>query len=40
MGGISYGRTTTGFELPRPEFAKEIEKKEVKELVKAKVDGQ
>jgi hypothetical protein len=40
LGGISYARMTTGFELPRPAFTKEVEKDEVKNLVKPKVDGQ
>jgi hypothetical protein len=39
LGGISYTRTTTRFELPRPAFTKEVEKDEVENLVKPKVDG-
>ncbi|KAK6509172.1 hypothetical protein TWF481_003933 [Arthrobotrys musiformis] len=33
LGGIMYGRTTAGAELPRPDFAKEAEKEEVKALL-------
>lgn len=40
LGGITYGRTTSGFELPRPEFKKEVENEEVKGLVKPKAEGQ
>ncbi|CUS13341.1 unnamed protein product [Tuber aestivum] len=40
LGGISYSRTTSGFELPRPEFRKEVEKEEIKGLVKPKAEGQ
>lgn len=40
LGGITYGRTTDGFELPRPEFKKEVEKEEVKGLVKPKAQEQ
>ncbi|RPA94722.1 hypothetical protein L873DRAFT_1792800 [Choiromyces venosus 120613-1] len=40
LGGITYARTTAGFELPRPEFKKEVEREEVKGLVKPKAEGQ
>lgn len=30
LGGISYSRTTTGYELPRPNFKSEAEKSEFK----------
>jgi flavin reductase (DIM6/NTAB) family NADH-FMN oxidoreductase RutF len=33
LGGISYGRTTSGYELPRPDFKTESEKEEVKRLL-------
>ncbi|EGX50983.1 hypothetical protein AOL_s00054g719 [Orbilia oligospora ATCC 24927] len=33
LGGIMYGRTTAGAELPRPDFAKEAEKEDVKALL-------
>ncbi|KAK6362944.1 hypothetical protein TWF730_000395 [Orbilia blumenaviensis] len=33
LGGIMYGRTTAGAELPRPDFAKEAEKEDVKVLL-------
>ncbi len=40
LGGITYGRTTEGIELPRPEWAKENQKDDVKKLVQAKIEGQ
>lgn len=33
LGGISYSRVTTGFELPRPNFKSEAEKDEFKGLL-------
>ncbi|KAF3916765.1 hypothetical protein ABW20_dc0107833 [Dactylellina cionopaga] len=33
LGGIMYGRTTGGAELPRADYDKEMQKEEVKELV-------
>lgn len=30
LGGISYGRTTTAYELPRPDFKSEVKKDEYK----------
>lgn len=32
LGGISYGRTTTAYELPRPDFKTEAEKEDAKGL--------
>ncbi|KAH6681881.1 hypothetical protein B0J14DRAFT_577384 [Halenospora varia] len=41
LGGITYGRTTEGIEIPRPDWAETVENnEEVKQLVKPKVDGQ
>ena len=40
LGGITYGRTTEGLELPRPEFEEATKKEDVKPLVKAKAYGQ
>jgi hypothetical protein len=41
MGGITYGRTTEGVELLRPDYAESVEKnEEAKKLVKPKVEGQ
>lgn len=41
MGGITYGRTTEGIELPRPDYTETVAKnEEAKKLVKPKVDGQ
>ncbi|KAI9760475.1 MAG: Guanine nucleotide-binding protein alpha-2 subunit [Chaenotheca gracillima] len=40
LGGITYGRTTEGIELPRPEFSKAMEQDYVKNLVKPKADGE
>ncbi|KAI5952328.1 hypothetical protein KGF54_003194 [Candida jiufengensis] len=34
LGGITYARTVQGYEKPRPDFDKEIEKEEVKDLLK------
>jgi flavin reductase (DIM6/NTAB) family NADH-FMN oxidoreductase RutF len=33
LGGITYGRTTSVYETPRPVFAKEKERDEVKKLL-------
>ena len=33
LGGITYGRTTEAYELPRPVWKKEIEKDQVKEVL-------
>lgn len=41
LGGITYGRTVEGFEIPRPDFSKTVANdEEAKKLVKPKVDGQ
>ncbi|KAI9820511.1 MAG: hypothetical protein M1832_003702 [Thelocarpon impressellum] len=40
LGGITYGRTTEGIEIPRPEWAKVSQSEEVKVLVKPKAEGQ
>ncbi|PQE12986.1 flavo oxygenase protein [Rutstroemia sp. NJR-2017a BBW] len=41
LGGITYGRTTEGIELPRPDYESSVTKsEEAKKLVKPKVDGQ
>ncbi|KAF4634414.1 hypothetical protein G7Y89_g3690 [Cudoniella acicularis] len=41
LGGITYGRTTDGIELPRPDYAQTVENnEEAKKLLKPKVDGQ
>ena len=40
FGGISYGRTTELFELPRPEFQKTKDEGLLDGLVKAKVEGE
>jgi hypothetical protein len=40
LGGITYGRITEGIEILRPDYKEAIEKKECKELIKLKVDGQ
>ena len=40
LGGISYGRTTEGLEIPRPEWEEETKSEEVKKRVKPKADGQ
>lgn len=33
LGGITYSRTTQGYEIPRPDFKKESEKPEVQEIL-------
>lgn len=41
MGGITYGRTIDGVEIPRPDYEATVAKnEEAKKLVKPKVDGQ
>lgn len=40
LGGITYGRVTEGFELPRPDFKEVVKDPEAEKLVKPKVDGQ
>lgn len=39
LGGITYGRTVEGYEKPRPNYAVEIEKPEVKELLEGQRDS-
>ncbi|KAL7272658.1 hypothetical protein RUND412_004530 [Rhizina undulata] len=36
LGGITYGRTTSGYEMPRPDYDTEMAKEEVKKLVEEK----
>lgn len=41
LGGITYGRTTEGLEIPRPDWAETVEdSEEHKKFAKPKVDGQ
>ena len=40
LGGIMYGRTTEGVELPRPDFGEKDKEGETKGLAKPKSDGQ
>ena len=40
LGGIMYGRTTEGVEIPRPDFAEKEKVGETEGLVKPKVEGQ
>ncbi|KAL8662231.1 MAG: hypothetical protein Q9202_004913 [Teloschistes flavicans] len=40
LGGIMYGRTTEGCELPRPDYEEKKGSGETEGLIKAKVDGQ
>ncbi|KAI9878529.1 MAG: hypothetical protein M1830_000663 [Pleopsidium flavum] len=40
LGGITYGRTTEGLELPRPDFNEATKPEEVKPLIKPKAEGQ
>jgi len=40
LGGITYGRTTEGLELPRPDFDEATKPEEVKSLIKPKAEGQ
>jgi hypothetical protein len=34
LGGISYGRTTQAYELPRPDFEKDVGGREAIEAIK------
>ena len=40
LGGISYGRTLPGFEIPRPDFDEFKKTGDLEGLVKPKVEGQ
>ncbi|KAL8720906.1 MAG: hypothetical protein Q9225_002292 [Loekoesia sp. 1 TL-2023] len=40
LGGIMYGRTTEGCEIPRPDWAEKQKEIETNGLIKAKVEGQ
>ncbi len=40
LGGIMYGRTAEGVELPRPDFAEKEKEGETKGLAKPKLEGQ
>ena len=41
LGGITYGRTTEGAEIPRPDYEETLKQDEtLKGLVKGKVEGQ
>ena len=41
LGGITYGRLTEAFEIPRPDWEKDVQARdEAKKLVAAKKDGQ
>jgi hypothetical protein len=41
LGGITYGRTTEGLEIPRPDYEETVAKnEEAKKFVKPKADGQ
>lgn len=40
LGGITYGRTTQAFELPRPDFDEVMKDPQVAKLVKPKADSQ
>ena len=40
LGGITYGTTSFGFEMPRPDWEDELKKGELEGRVKAKVEGQ
>ena len=40
LGGITYGRTIEGFEIPRPDFKETQEKGLLDGLVKSKTEGQ
>ncbi|KAI9808192.1 MAG: hypothetical protein M1825_004649 [Sarcosagium campestre] len=40
LGGISYGRTTEGIEIPRPDFSSEKDHAEAKFLLRPKADKQ
>lgn len=40
LGGIMYGRTVEGCEIPRPDFGEKEKEGETKGLVRAKGEGQ
>lgn len=40
MGGITFGRTVEGFELPRPNYEDFVKEEEGQKLAKAKGPGQ
>ncbi|KAI9701192.1 MAG: hypothetical protein M1836_001861 [Candelina mexicana] len=40
LGGITFGRTTEGMELPRPQFDEQTKSEEAKKLIKPKTEGQ
>lgn len=40
LGGITYGRTVTGAEIPRPDWEEKQKQGETEGLVKKKVEGQ
>lgn len=40
LGGITYARTTEGFEIPRPDFDESTKEQWAKDLVKGKAEGQ
>jgi len=41
LGGIAYGRTTEGIEIPRPDYEQTVvNNEEAKEFIKLKIDGQ
>ncbi|KAI4123945.1 MAG: hypothetical protein LQ347_005933 [Umbilicaria vellea] len=40
LGGITYGRTVEGIEIPRPDFSEATKPEEMKPLIKPKVEGQ
>lgn len=41
LGGITYGRTTEGIEIPRPDYEETVTKsEEAKKFIKPKVAGQ
>ncbi len=40
LGGISYGRTTEGMEIPRPDYQKNLDSKALNGKVKPKTEGQ
>ena len=40
LGGITFGRVTEAFELPRPDYNEVIKDPEVAKLAKPKADGQ
>jgi hypothetical protein len=40
LGGITYGRTTEGIEIPRPDWKASTADEDFKKLVKPKAEGQ